>query len=77
MVQFALSTHRAVQVQQVGVMVAGLGAISLILAGVLGKQLAIGRSEGTTIIERMVLAVGGVLLAVGFLIELIGLLGYR
>ncbi len=65
----AASTAR--RLQEVGAIVAGLGAIMVIVAGLIG--LGAVRHEGNRERERYALIVAGLLLGIGFLLTLLGL----
>jgi hypothetical protein len=68
----AISLHTAHQLQQVGLLVAGLGAIALVVVGVLGYRRVNGRGSESPLPERTVMIVAGLLLGLGYLIQLIG-----
>lgn len=58
--------------QYAGLIVAGLGAIALIVAGALGAQ-SLSRRSGVRMQEMITVMIAGLLLGVGFLIDIIGL----
>ncbi len=67
----AASTSSSRHLQYAGLGVAGLGALALVVAGVMGLQS--GRNPMLRRNERLAVIVGGVLLAIGFLVQAVGL----
>lgn len=57
--------------QEYGTIIAGIGAILLIVAGAVG--LGAVRRDGNRETERYLLIASGLLLGIGFLVELLGL----
>jgi uncharacterized membrane protein len=74
-VVLAISVHTAHRLQEVGILIAGLGAICLIIVGVLGQRRVTSLASVSPMAEYVMMIVAGVLLGIGFLIELIGVHG--
>ncbi len=68
----AMSLHTAHRFQEIGVIIAGLGAIALIVAGAMGLRRARG-ADSDPAQERIWTLVAGVLLGIGLLVLLIGI----
>jgi hypothetical protein len=53
--------------QEIGILIAGIGAVAVFLSGLFGLR------SMSRVVERATMMVAGVLLTVGFIIELYGL----